>query len=109
MRDNQRDPYATPPTPRDRSGPMLRLAIVAALLVAAVWAYMTYSQGPGLTQAAADMQQPAEVANARATRGYGLAPAEIPEAAPPPETPSAAAAPSAEPVPPPSTTTVPPA
>lgn len=68
MTDHQLDPYATPPMPRDRSGPVLRLAIVAALLVAAVWAYMTYSQGPGLTQAATDVQ-PAEVADARATRG----------------------------------------
>ena len=51
MNDHPRDPYAPPPPPRERSGPILRFAIVAALLGAAAWAYMTYSQGAGPTQA----------------------------------------------------------
>ena len=112
MRDQNRDPYAAPHAPRERGGPMLRFAIVAALLAAGAWAYLTYSQGPDQTEAA--RQEASEVADASRTRGYVASPAELPDAAPPPEAPAAdaprsgAAAPPAQPVPPPSTTTVPP-
>jgi hypothetical protein len=60
---------------------MLRFAIVAALLAAGVWAYLSFSRGPEQTEAA---REPSEVADASGTRGYTASPAEIPEAAPPP-------------------------
>lgn len=47
--ETNRDPYAPPPRHRDRSGAVLRMALVAALLGAAVWGYTQYeSDGPGL-------------------------------------------------------------
>jgi hypothetical protein len=94
MREH-RDPYAAPPAPRERGGPLLRFAIVAALLGAAVWAYTAYSQGPGLTEAAD--QDRAALADAGAMRGYATQPAEPPEAVAAPQAPSAAGAPAAEP------------
>lgn len=46
--ETNRDPYA-PPRHRDRSGAVLRMALVAVLLGAAVWGYTQYeSDGPGL-------------------------------------------------------------
>ena len=105
MPEHQRDPYATPPLPRERAGPMVRFAIVAVLLGAAAWAYMTYSQGPGLTQEAKE-ERPGAVADASGARGYTAPRATIPEATPPPEASSAASPPAESP---PTTTTIPPA
>jgi len=46
--DHNRDPYAPPPRHKERSGPILRVVILAGLLAAAAWGYMAFSQGPGL-------------------------------------------------------------
>ena len=105
MPERQRDPYSPPLPPRERGGLMLRLAIVAVLLGAAGWAYMTYSQGPGLTQEAR-VERPGAVADASGTHRYTAPRATIPEAAPPPVAPSTAPPPAE---PPPTTTTIPPA
>ena len=45
-RDQTRDPYAPPPPHKERSGAIVRFAIVAALLGAAAWGYMEYAQQP---------------------------------------------------------------
>ena len=112
MRDQNRDPYAAPPAPRERRVPMLRFAIVAVLLAAGVWAYVTYSQGPDQNEAA--QQAASAVADASRTRGYAASPPEFPEAAPPPEAEAPAAPRSGAATPPaaapaPATATVPPA
>src|SRR5215510_11662801 len=92
-----RDPYATPPAPRERSGPILRFAVVLALLGAAAWAYLTFSQGPGLTTA----QQEQRVAQ---TGPVAALPAVIPEAPPPAASAPNTAAPQPQSAPPASTT-----
>jgi len=104
-----RDPYETPPAPRERGGPLLRFAIVAALLAAAAWGYATYANGPTLMQAE---QQDQTLADVSQDRGYAASPT-VPQAAPPPEAAPApvrraAPAPAPEAVPPPTTTTAPP-
>jgi hypothetical protein len=76
-----RDPYDAPPTPRDRGGPVLRFAIVAALLGAAAWAFVTYAQGPTLTDSRQQEEQ--TLADAGDDGGYAATPAEVPQAAPP--------------------------
>jgi hypothetical protein len=101
-----RDPYEAPPAPRERGGPMLRFAIVAALLGAAAWGYMAFSDGPGLTEASNQEQTLAENAPPAADQ--------TPETAPPPEATAPAPSqaeptPQPQPVPPPSATTTPPA
>jgi hypothetical protein len=45
-KDENLDPYAPPPRYKQRSGAMLRVAILAGLLGAAGWGYMHYSQQP---------------------------------------------------------------
>ncbi len=45
METNERDPYATPPTPKSKSGPILRFAIVGALLVAGAVGVMNLPRG----------------------------------------------------------------
>jgi hypothetical protein len=106
-----RDPYATPPAPRERGGPLLRFAIVAALLGAAAWAYVTYSQGPTLSEAKQQEQTLADASRApayAAPAGTASPPAAAPSTTTPAPAPRAAPATPSEPVPPPSTTTVPP-
>ncbi len=63
-RDTQ-DPYSPPPRHKERSGGVVRLAVVAALLGAAAWGYMEYSQQPqtALVEPAGESQQLAENAN----------------------------------------------
>jgi len=92
-----RDPYAAPPAPHERGGPILRFAVVLALLGAAAWAYLTFSQGPGLTTTAQQEQRVAQTGPAVAV------PAVIPEA-PPPAAPASSTAPQPQSAPPASTT-----
>ena len=40
------DPYAAPPRHKERSGGVVRFAVIAALLGAAAWGYMEYAQQP---------------------------------------------------------------
>lgn len=44
--EHQQDPYSPPPRHRERSGAIVRFAIIAALLGAAAWGYMEYQQQP---------------------------------------------------------------
>jgi hypothetical protein len=46
MRRDTHDPYAPPPPHKERSGAIVRFAIVAALLGAAAWGYMEYYHQP---------------------------------------------------------------
>ncbi|MGD9981686.1 MAG: hypothetical protein AB7H66_15340 [Hyphomonadaceae bacterium] len=111
------DPYAPPPMHHDRSGPILRVAIVAALLGAAAWGYMTLAPQQGeQTALAPEAVQEQQVADA----GYAPAPEAMPAAEPeatgtpapatsaPAPRRTAPAAPPAEPPPPPSTSSTPP-
>jgi hypothetical protein len=117
-RKTERDPYAPPPMHHDRSGAVLRIAIMAALLGAAAWGYMSFSNQPqtALVPEVAEEQQMAE-------SGYTTSPSALPPASPaaettapaaePPPAPrstprrTAPAEPASEPVPPPSTSTTP--
>ncbi|MEZ6022914.1 MAG: hypothetical protein R3C16_05765 [Hyphomonadaceae bacterium] len=42
MPNPEKDPYAPPPRHRDRSGALVRLVILAALLGGAAWGYMAF-------------------------------------------------------------------
>ncbi len=53
-----KDPYAAPHAPREKSGPVVRFLIVAALLGAAAWGYTAFSGGPTLTERAEQTQAP---------------------------------------------------
>jgi hypothetical protein len=111
---NPQDPYAPPPRHKDRSGAVVRVALIAAMLGAAVWGYTEFSRGPSQSLVAEQAQEQ-QVADA----GYNTTPEAIPQGAPATSTPAPAApaeaAPSApapgpapsEPVPPPSTTITP--
>jgi hypothetical protein len=82
------DPYAAPPRHKERSGGVVRLAVIAALLGAAAWGYMEYSQQPQTA-----LVEPAAEEQTLADRGYdtpaapateapqGTTPAEVPEKA----------------------------
>jgi hypothetical protein len=118
------DPYAAPHAPKDKSGPVLRVAIMAVLLAGGVagWSYFaSQSDSQGLTPAAemesAAIETPQQTADAQ-----GLtAPEAIPEAAPAPVAPAPRAeprrvapraaapapTPTPEPVPAPTTTVAP--
>jgi hypothetical protein len=91
--DQQQDPYAPPPRHRERSGALVRFAIIAALMGAAAWGYMEYSQQPqtALVDPAAQEQSLADTTyDATPTAGPNMVedapqsttPAETPEPAP---------------------------
>lgn len=91
MRPNTQDPYAPPPRHKERSGGIVRLAVLAALLGAAAWGYMEYSQQPqtALVEPAPESQQVAENQNAAPSASPAMSedqpqsttPAEVPEKA----------------------------
>lgn len=109
-----RDPYAPPPMHHDRSGPVLRVALLAAMLGLAGLGYAWFA-GQERTPLVAETVQEQQVADA----GYTVDPTPIPETAteslPPVATPAPApaqrraAAPSRAPEPAPAVESVPPA
>lgn len=95
MRRDSHDPYAPPPVHKERSGGVVRLAVIAALLGAAAWGYMEYSQQPQTVL----VGPPAEERQVAENQGY-MAPtptesAEQPQATTPAEVPEKAAEPPA--------------
>lgn len=119
-RKQERDPYAPPPMHHDRSGAVVRLAIIALLLGGAIWGYTMYTSQPQtpLVAETAQLQQMADAGAAAAPETLPAATSESPpepapaQAAPTPRPRRAAPAPAtepveAEPVPPPSTTSAP--
>lgn len=98
------DPYAPPPRHKDKSGALVRVVLIAAMLGVAVWGYTQYADGPTLV-AEQEAVQEQQVADA----GYSVTPEAIPQGAPT-DAPAAASdesapAPAAEPVSPSTTTT----
>jgi hypothetical protein len=85
-RQNQ-DPYAPPPMHHDRSGAVVRFAIIAALLGAAAWGYMTFA-GQEQTALAPEPLQEEQMADAA---GYAPAPETFAETQPAPQPPAARA------------------
>ena len=89
MRRDSPDPYAAPPLHKERSGGVVRLAVIAALLGAAAWGYMEYSQQPqtALVEPAAEERQVAEnqryapVPTTSQDQPQATTPAEVPEKA----------------------------
>ena len=115
MAKTQDDPYAPPPMHHDRSGAVVRVAIMAALVAAAGWAYMTYGNRPAETASNVQVGAPQQMAENTAP----IPPEPMPQAAPAPTAPTAApaperrttprrSAPEPERVPPPSTSVTPP-
>lgn len=100
------DRYTPPPRHRERSGALVRFAIVGLLLAGAVWGYATYSGGPGLVPDAPEEQVFADssldVATPPATEEVDEPAAAAPEAPAERSAPQSTAP--AEPPPPPSTT-----
>ncbi len=119
-RPEETDPYAPPPMHHDRSGPVLRLAILGVLIGGAVWGYTMFASQPQ-TPLVAETAQEQQMADA----GYTVSPSTLPEAtseslpqaapapaAPAPQPRRTARAPAEEPatvdpVPPPSMNTAP--
>lgn len=73
---NERDPYTPPPMHHDRSGPVLRVALLAAMLGVAGMGY-AWMQSQPQTALVPEMAQEQQVADA----GYQVTP-EIPVASP---------------------------
>jgi hypothetical protein len=98
-RRRDQDPYAPPPMHHDRSGPLLRFAIIAALLGAAAWGYLSFA-GQEQTALAPEPVEEQQVADAS---DYAAPQETLPAAEPAPPAPaSRAPAPRrAEPAPPP--------
>jgi hypothetical protein len=96
MRREDRDPYAAPPRHKERSGAVVRLAVIAALLGAAAWGYMEYAQQP---QSA--LVEPAEEQDVAENQAYVAQPTapsttgETPETTTPADVPEKAAEPPA--------------
>ena len=69
------DPYSPPPRYKERSGGIVRFAIIAALLGAAAWGYMEYAQQPqtALVEPSIDEQRVAD-------SGYDTAQPSLPQA-----------------------------
>jgi hypothetical protein len=119
QRRRTEDPYAPPPMHHDRSGAVVRVAILAALIGASAWGYMTYADQSEQTALAPETQQELQVADAGyPTPTEALPPVETesapqtpspaaPAAAPAPRR-SAPATPPPAPAPAPSTTPAPP-
>lgn len=102
-----RDPYAPPPRHRDFSGAVVRFAIIAALLGAAVWGYMEFYEG----RQTASLEPPIEEQTLAESR-YTVespTPPPAPVEGEAPSVPPASAPASEEPPPPPTTTSEPPA
>lgn len=85
MRREEHDPYSPPPRHKERSGGVVRLAVIAALLGAAAWGYMEYSQQPqtALVQPAAEEQDFAQNQAPVAPPAQPASPAAEPGAATP--------------------------
>jgi hypothetical protein len=106
------DPYAPPPRYKNKSGAMVRVALLAAMLAGAAWGYMTLQNMPQtvLVAPAGEEQSFADAGS----QGYAPLATEAPAPAAPAATPAPSQTPSATPgapaadaVPPPSTTTAP--
>ncbi len=108
------DPYAPPPRYKSKSGVMVRVALLAAMLAGAAWGYMSFANAPQTALVPVEEQSFAE---AHAPDGSyrvntpDLEPAitaPLPTSAAQPAAPrTSAPAPAADPVPPPSTTVEP--
>ncbi|MBN8606738.1 MAG: hypothetical protein J0L81_07455 [Caulobacterales bacterium] len=106
------DPYAPPPRYREKSGAVVRVAILGALLAGAAWGYMQFANAPqtALVEPAAQEQVMAETSELNApyqVQTQDAAPAATPASesrASPRPAPGAA---SGELLPPPTTTTEP--
>ena len=72
---NDRDPYTPPPMHHDKSGAVLRVAILAGLLGAASFGYV-WMQGQPRTALVPDVVEEQQMADA----GYRVDPATLPEA-----------------------------
>lgn len=70
--EENQDPYTPPPRYKQRSGALVRVAIVAALLGAAGWGYMQYSQQP--QSALVEPEQEQRVAQSGYDTGYAADP-----------------------------------
>ena len=84
------DPYAAPRAPKERSGPVLRVGIMAVLLAgaAAGWSYMQAQPhneigAQSAQQEEMTLEQPVQVADAGAAAVPEATPAPAPEAAAP--------------------------
>ena len=86
--NNERDPYTPPPMHHDRSGAVLRVAILAGMLGAAGLGYAWYTQQPqtALVPEIAEEQQMADA-------GYQVTPEAVPQPTAEVPAPAPAAAP----------------
>lgn len=107
-----KDPYAPPPRHKDKSGPIVRVALLGAMLAGAAWGYMSFANAPE-TASLAPVAEEQTFAEARAPDGsyrvntpQTLEPAATARPAPS-SAPQQPVAPTPEPVPPPSTAIAP--
>jgi hypothetical protein len=97
MRRDAHDPYAPPPRHKERSGAVVRLAVIAALLGAAAWGYLEYAQQPqtALVESAAEEQTVADSGYVTPSAQPAAPAGQTPEATTPAEVPEKAAEPPA--------------
>lgn len=97
------DPYAPPPRHKERSGPLVRVVLIAAMLGLAAWGYTEYSSQGGQSLVAEEQTQ--QIADA----GPSINPDGSYSVTQTPETTAPAAAPSESPAPASAPTTAEPA
>ena len=100
------DPYAPPPRYKMKSGGMVRVALLAAMLGLGAWGVMEFNNSDAPPLVAEEQTQQVADSGMTPDGGYVVTPTPDPETTPAPATsaPQAAPAPASEPVPPPSTT-----
>lgn len=109
------DPYAPPPRYKNKSGAMVRVALLAAMLAGAAWGYVSFANAPQTALVPVEEQRFAEVrapdgsyrVNTPNLEPAATAPAPSPAAQPAAAPRTSAPAPTVNPVPPPSTTVEP--
>lgn len=111
-----KDPYAPPPRHKDKSGAVVRAALLVAMLGGAAWGYMSFANAPQTASLIPAEEQ--TFAEARAPDGsyQATTPEKMEPTAPAASAPATSSAPAsraatptpaAEPVPPPATTSEP--
>lgn len=91
MAREERDPYAPPPMHHDRSGVVVRLGILGALVAAAAFGYMSFARNapPEIAQVE-DVAPETAPSQQLAENAQTLPPTPMPQAAPPERTPAPA-------------------
>lgn len=84
MAKKPEDPYAPPPMYHERSGALVRVAIIAALLAVGAWGYFAFGRGPVQPLGQPETAQTQDTGQQLADAGNTAPPEAIPQATPAP-------------------------